>query len=263
MNQFLGVNLLRQDPIEKAECVGFAREFHDWVIDQGKTIENGKASATFYYVPDTSDGTMSTGIYDLLDSQGTSIGTYNTATDEFEFNGISLLPLFFGYYFDEDENSWKINVGYYIEGAEACFNQIDDNGNSLIDCNEPQWCVCEGSPAYPNQEFKWNPIYQTQAEVNFDYFYDELNNRGLEICPAMQGSLPRLSLGEDYLLRKPIQWEGSSINPINPNANSPICPPDNMGNQKLATECPQSYLERADWIYHFLIRYGTHPSRPN
>ncbi len=34
IDQFMGVNLFWADPIEKAQCVGFVREFHDWTTDQ-------------------------------------------------------------------------------------------------------------------------------------------------------------------------------------------------------------------------------------
>ena len=35
MDQFIGVNVLRQDPIERLSAVGFAREYHEWILSEG------------------------------------------------------------------------------------------------------------------------------------------------------------------------------------------------------------------------------------
>lgn len=43
MEQFMGVNLRREDPIHRLNCVGFVREYHDWAIDE----------ANVYNIPDS------------------------------------------------------------------------------------------------------------------------------------------------------------------------------------------------------------------
>jgi len=35
VDQGVGTNLRRQDPVQYLDCVGFIREYHDWVIDEG------------------------------------------------------------------------------------------------------------------------------------------------------------------------------------------------------------------------------------
>jgi hypothetical protein len=35
MDPFMGVNLRREDPIERLKCVGFVREYRDWAVDEG------------------------------------------------------------------------------------------------------------------------------------------------------------------------------------------------------------------------------------
>ncbi len=40
MEEFIGVNTLREDPIEYLDCAGFVREYHDWVIDEGDIYQN-------------------------------------------------------------------------------------------------------------------------------------------------------------------------------------------------------------------------------
>jgi Secretion system C-terminal sorting domain len=37
MDQFMGVNLRREDPVERLNCVGFVREYHDWAIDENNS----------------------------------------------------------------------------------------------------------------------------------------------------------------------------------------------------------------------------------
>lgn len=35
MSNFIGANITREDPVRYLNCVGFAREFHSWVLDEG------------------------------------------------------------------------------------------------------------------------------------------------------------------------------------------------------------------------------------
>jgi len=43
MSNFMGANITREDPLQYLNCVGFAREYHSWVIDEG---DRNKASIT-------------------------------------------------------------------------------------------------------------------------------------------------------------------------------------------------------------------------
>jgi hypothetical protein len=47
MNQFMGVNLLREDPLKYVNCVGFAREYHEWQIDEGDVYVTNGASLAY------------------------------------------------------------------------------------------------------------------------------------------------------------------------------------------------------------------------
>ena len=39
MQDFIGVNLLEGDPIQYANCAGFAREYHEWPYDEGNHLD--------------------------------------------------------------------------------------------------------------------------------------------------------------------------------------------------------------------------------
>ena len=91
-DRFMGINTLRDNPIEEANCVGFVREYHTWNTDEGNV----------------------------------------------------LIP-----------NQWT--------------NEI-------------------GSQPYPNQLFRWNPVYQNTTPTQFDYFYQTLNGQGLEVGAAMMNT---------------------------------------------------------------------------
>ncbi|MBC7776145.1 MAG: T9SS type A sorting domain-containing protein [Phycisphaerae bacterium] len=47
MSDFIGVNLRREDPTQPLSCAGFAREYHDWVIDEGDVNQSGNASPLY------------------------------------------------------------------------------------------------------------------------------------------------------------------------------------------------------------------------
>ena len=239
-DQFMGVNVLREDPIEKASCVSFAREFHFWNLDQGKRVQLPGSTACTDYLIDLNDPVA--GIYELYDLSDvnltTIIGTYNKNNNTLTL-GVNNYYVYYDPEFDYQPTYKHIRICYAF--SEYCFNQIDDDGDGLVDCDDTAVCDCTmGSPDYPNQKFRWNPPYQNQGQVNFDYFYDVLQGQGLTISPSMTGSLAKLSMGPDYPNRIPIQWSGKPTAPI----------------EGTDSEEPSSYRERADWMYHYLVRYA-------
>lgn len=120
------------------------------------------------------------------------------------------------------------------------------------------WSIDEGnifaagqaSPPFPNQEFRWNPGYQGQSELRFDDWYDAINAQNVGICATMHLSLPRYSLadGNNFDGRQvlPIEWyfDGGNLASTDDREDS------------------ESYKERADWIYHFITRYGAGSTVP-
>lgn len=148
-DQLMGVNTLRDDPVEPMNCVGFVREYHDWIIDEGDAINPN-------------------------------------------------------------------NIGQF------------------------------GSDPFPDQLFKWNPPYQGKTETQFDYFYQEMQDKGLTICADMTRTLHvyEASGSNDALLeRQPLEWNF---------IGGQIVPADGPG----ANNLPESYKERTDWIHNFVARYG-------
>jgi hypothetical protein len=51
MDQFMGVNLRREDPIERLKCVGFVREYHDWAVDEDNCYSRPPAHPTSPFFP--------------------------------------------------------------------------------------------------------------------------------------------------------------------------------------------------------------------
>jgi hypothetical protein len=162
MEDFVGVNLRRQDPTQDLGFAGFIREYHDWVIDEGNVSADPIPTAA--------------------------------------------------------------------------------------------------SPAYPNNEFRWNPGYQGQSSTNFDTYYPALHqgmapNEPVDrfrICADMKYCLPRLSGNRDGgsfsamfqdLIPVPLS--------ISPN------PPFNITTVNgISTTSPSSYTEYSDWVHHFTMAYG-------
>ena len=48
VDQFMGVNLRREDPIEYLNAVGFVREYHDWAIDEGDFYNSNPGGSPLY-----------------------------------------------------------------------------------------------------------------------------------------------------------------------------------------------------------------------
>lgn len=49
MEEFIGVNMRREDPLEYLDCIGFIREYHDWVIDEGNDCNSQFSSPSDIY----------------------------------------------------------------------------------------------------------------------------------------------------------------------------------------------------------------------
>ncbi len=107
------------------------------------------------------------------------------------------------------------------------------------------------SPGYPNNLYKWNPSYQTQSQgLRFDDFYQDIVDAGIIVQPVLMQSAPYI---------------------INPNLLPSFPDASNQLDQKplFAGEDPElaeSYIEHADWMYHFAARYGNSvfsPARTN
>ncbi len=49
MDQFIGINVRRQDPVNRMQAYGFVREYHEWSIDEGYlALDNGEAASPGY-----------------------------------------------------------------------------------------------------------------------------------------------------------------------------------------------------------------------
>lgn len=90
-------------------------------------------------------------------------------------------------------------------------------------------CADPNYPGYPNNENAWNPSC-AGGGWNFDAYYDALNDLGIEVAPAIQGSTDWIS--------------GSMVTtkPIDSNEDP---------------EDPASYLEHADHMFQYAARYGS------
>ena len=90
VDEFMGINTRRQDPIDRMQAVGFIREYHDWYLNEG-------------------------------------------------------------------------------------FPAIPFNEN--------------GSPGYPNSQYRWNEAYQELTFTRFDDFYQEIQDSNIIICPTTLGNI--------------------------------------------------------------------------
>jgi len=105
---------------------------------------------------------------------------------------------------------------------------------------------------YPNECLNLNPV-TTGVEAGMDFFYEGFQGFGMGISPSMTMTIPTYSgnTSGNVLVREqwlPIQWI-----------------PDGNGGWEAGedTEIPASYLERADWMYHYIGRYGSGTTVPD
>ena len=98
------------------------------------------------------------------------------------------------------------------------------------------------SPGYPNNKYRWNPSYQTQSlGLRFDDFYQDINALGVEVQTALIQSPPYI-VNPDLL--------PASFQLFDQMEQKPLFAGEDA-------EDPASYIEHADWLYHFTARYGS------
>jgi len=117
-----------------------------------------------------------------------------------------------------------------------------------------------GAPSYPtiypDQCYYWNPASSGIA-AEYDYYYGLLNSFDIGLSPAMKGTTNDYAGykidGNDTVdvrtTRIPVNWFWNSL-ALQWENDEPIA--DDIA----ALEDPSSYVEHADWFYHFLGRYG-------
>lgn len=97
------------------------------------------------------------------------------------------------------------------------------------------------SPGYPNNLYKWNPSYQTQSlGQNFDDFYQNINNSGVGVHAALMQSPPYI-VNPDLIPDSYQLFDQLEQKPLFAGEDS---------------EDPASYIEHADWMYHYAARFG-------
>ena len=97
------------------------------------------------------------------------------------------------------------------------------------------------SPGYPNNKYRWNPSYQTQSlGLNFDGFYQNITNSGVGVHVALMQSPPYIIdsnlIPDSYQLFDQLEQK-------------PLFAGEDA-------EAPASYIEHADWMYHYVARFG-------
>ena len=78
--QFMGINLRVDEPsLGKAQCASHAREFHDWVCDQGKRTQDPNSRATADFIIKPGDYLLHfIDLYDVADINfNTVVATYD------------------------------------------------------------------------------------------------------------------------------------------------------------------------------------------
>lgn len=103
------------------------------------------------------------------------------------------------------------------------------------------WMWCEGDlgstyPGYPHNANAFSPADGGGGGWSFDDFYARLNQRGITVSPAIQGSVPWL---QDR--SSPFAFDAKPI----PAGQDPTL--------------PASYIAHADHLFQYAARYGTKP----
>ena len=105
---------------------------------------------------------------------------------------------------------------------------------------------------YPNECLNLNPVSDGVPAV-MDFHYQQFQELGMGISPVMTMTIPTYSgsTDPDVIVReqwRPIQWVSDGQGGWDPGENM---------------EAPGSYIERADWMYHYIGRYGSGTTVPN
>lgn len=122
---------------------------------------------------------------------------------------------------------------------------VDDPIERIAACGHlreyHQWQWDEGNqdtsyPGYPNHQLAWNPSWVSGPGWgwNFDSFYQQLKDAGVEVAPCLQGCAPYLvGFDRDRTEEKPVAGADPSL--------------------------PQSYIAHASYLFQFAARYGATP----
>lgn len=125
---------------------------------------------------------------------------------------------------------------------------VDDPIDRIAACGHlreyHQWQWDEGNqdssyPGYPNHQLAWSPSWVSGPGWgwDFDRFYRQLRDAGVEVSPCFQGCAPYLvGFDKDRTDEKPV-LDGSD--PIQ----------------------PQSYIAHASYLFQFAARYGSTPCK--
>ncbi len=106
-----------------------------------------------------------------------------------------------------------------------------------------QWQWDEGNqdssyPGYPNHQLAWSPSWVSGPGWgwDFDAFYRQLKDAGVEVSPCFQGCAPYLvGFDRDRTDEKPVAGQDPTQ--------------------------PQSYIAHASYLFQFAARYGSTPLR--
>ncbi|MEN6578417.1 MAG: hypothetical protein ABFD90_18880 [Phycisphaerales bacterium] len=121
---------------------------------------------------------------------------------------------------------------------------VDDPVERITACGHlreyHQWQWDEGNqdssyPGYPNHQLAWSPSWVSGPGWgwDFDRFYRELNDAGVEVVPCFQGCAPYLvAFDRDRTDEKPLPEGADSTH-------------------------PQSYIAHASYLFQFAARYGS------
>jgi hypothetical protein len=123
---------------------------------------------------------------------------------------------------------------------------IDDPVERIAACGHlreyHQWQWDEGNqdtsyPGYPNQQLAWSPSWVSGPGWgwDFDRFYQQLKDTGVEVAPCLQGCAPYvLGFDKSRSDEKPLSAGGDPTR-------------------------PESYLAHASYLFQFAARYGGTP----
>lgn len=156
-------------------------------------------------------------------------------------------------------------VGFIREFHDWSNDQNDWEYNYPLDPVTQQLSI------YPNQCFGYNP--PNSGAIDYDYFYNEMLGLGHTISPAMTNSLLYYRGFKETTI-------DTIVSPLNPNDTTFLYDTLGVGHptripvvwtwneQSLEWDNPPltssaSYRDRADWLYHFLARYGSQGSGNN
>jgi len=102
-----------------------------------------------------------------------------------------------------------------------------------------------GSPAFPNNLYRWNPNYIDF--IQYDDYYSEISNMDITISPVTIRSTPQVT--------NPFLSQGD------PNAETALNTVPIIGGTDPLS--PSSYIAHAAYLYQYAARYGSNTFTPN